>query len=164
MDLHVVGSLWFRHAVVRRVTAAFGPKIADQGDAMPTSEPTTILDLSTLHYDANHVSAHKALVHQTDEVRINVYVLEPGGRIPAHRHSASWDISFVIEGEIEARFTAGTTLRTVRCGKHAINLVPPGTVHEIANVSTSLPAKFLLIQSPSRSFDFVKSEPAPATV
>ena len=120
---------------------------------------TTIPDLSALRYEDKHVLAHKALVHQTDEVQINVYVLEPGGRIPAHRHSASWDISFVIEGEIEARFADG---RTVRCGAQAINLVPPGTVHEIANASATRPAKFLLIQSPSRSFDFVKSEMRPA--
>jgi quercetin dioxygenase-like cupin family protein len=43
-------------------------------------------------------------------VQVNVYILEPGGRIPAHKHSASWDICFVIEGEIEARFSEGGTL------------------------------------------------------
>ena len=115
---------------------------------------TTIQDLSALPYENKHVLAHKALVHQTDEVQINVYVLEPGGCIPAHRHSASWDISFVIEGEIEARFADG---RTVRCAAQAVNLVPPGMVHEIANASLTQPAKFLLIQSPSRSFDFIRS-------
>jgi quercetin dioxygenase-like cupin family protein len=137
------------------------PHRSRRGDARDdvSAHATTILDLSTLLYDAKHVLARKALVHQTDEVQVNVYVLEPGGRIPAHRHSSSWDIAFVIEGEIEARFTEGGTVRTVRCGKQAINLVPPGTVHEIANASTTQPAKFLLIQSPSRSFDFVKSEP-----
>ena len=100
--------------------------------------------------------AHKALLHQTDEVQINVYIFEPGGRIPARRHSMSWDIFIVIEGEIEAQFTEGDTVRTVRCGKQAINLVPPGVVHEIANASTAQPAKLLLIQSPSQNFNFVK--------
>ena len=118
---------------------------------MPKFEPTTILDILTLPYDAKHVLAHKALLHQTDEVQINVYILDPGGRIPAHRHSMSWDISFVIEGEIEARFTEGGTVRTVRCGKQAVNLVPPGVVHEIANASMVQPARLLLIQSPSRN-------------
>jgi quercetin dioxygenase-like cupin family protein len=118
---------------------------------------TTIPDLSALPYEAKHVLAHKALVHQTDEAQVNVYVLEPGGRIPAHRHSASWDISFVIAGDIEARFDDNGTVRTVRCGPQAINIVPPGTVHEIANASTTQPARFLLIQSPSRGFDFVRS-------
>jgi quercetin dioxygenase-like cupin family protein len=130
---------------------------------MPTSKATTILDLAALAYEAKHILAHKALVHQTDEVQVNVYVLEPGGRIPPHRHSTSWDISLVIEGEIEARFTEGGKPRTVRCGAQAMNLVPPGVVHEIVNPSAVRPAKFLLIQSPSHSFDFVKVEPlAPA--
>ena len=48
-----------------------------------SSAVTTILDLSTLLYDAKHVFARKALVHQTDEVLVNVYILEPGGRVPA---------------------------------------------------------------------------------
>jgi quercetin dioxygenase-like cupin family protein len=116
---------------------------------------TTIPDLSSLPYEAKHILAHKALVHQIDAVQVTVYVLEPGGCIPAHRHSTSWDISCVIEGEIEARFGDG---RTARCGPQAINLVPPGTVHEIANASATQPAKFLLIQSPAQGFDFIKSE------
>jgi quercetin dioxygenase-like cupin family protein len=96
-------------------------------------------------------------------VQINVFILEPGGLIPAHRHSWSWDISFVIKGEIEARFAEGDTVRSVRCGKQASNLVPPGTVHEIPNASRTQPTKFLLVQSPSRNFDFINCEPhAPA--
>jgi quercetin dioxygenase-like cupin family protein len=116
---------------------------------------TTIADLSALAYEAKHVRAHRALVHQTDEAQVAVYVLEPGGCIPAHRHSASWDISFVVAGEIEARFADG---RRVRCAAQALNLVPPGTVHEIANPSSTEPATFLLIQSPAGSFDFIRSE------
>src|SRR5271166_3057344 len=124
---------------------------------MDPEGPRTVADISALSYEDKHILAHKALVHQTDEVQVNVYVLEPGGRIPAHRHSSSWDISFIIEGEIEARFNEGGTVRTVRCGSQAINLVPPGIEHEIANASTTVPVKVLLIQSPSRSFDFIKS-------
>lgn len=128
---------------------------------MPTSRATTILDLAALAYEARHILAHRALVHQTDDVQVAVYVLEPGGRVPPHRHSTSWDISLVIEGEIDAHFTEDGTARTVRCGARAINLVPPGVEHEIVNASAVLPAKFLLIQSPSHSFDFVRTE-APA--
>ena len=119
--------------------------------------PKTIADLSQLTYDAKHIGARKALVHQTDDVQISVYVLEPGGRIPLHRHTSSWDVSFVIEGEIEALFGEGEGARSVRCSPQAMNLVPPGTLHEIANPSATVPAKFLLIQSPSRGFDFIKA-------
>ena len=120
---------------------------------------TTLLDLSGISYEPKHIRAHKALVHATDEVQINVYVLEPGGRIPTHRHTSSWDISFVIEGELEARFIEDGEVRTVRCRAQALNLVPPGTLHEIVNASDTQPAKFLLIQSPSHAFDFIKQQP-----
>ncbi len=121
---------------------------------MTPALPTTLHDLSSLRYERKNPGAAKALLHRSDDVQVSVYRLEPGGRVPMHHHTACWDISFVIEGEIEARFADG---RTVRCGPQAINLVPPATVHEIANTSATQPAKFLLIQSPSRSFDFIRS-------
>ena len=120
---------------------------------------TTLADLSSLSYDEKHSGALKALLHRTDEVQVSVYLLEPGGRIPMHRHSASWDISFVIEGEIEARFLEDGEVRIVHCGPQGVNLVPPGLAHEIANASAAEPAKFLLIQSPSHRLDFI-TEPA----
>ncbi len=119
-------------------------------------EVRTISDISTLPFDSKHIDALKALVHQTDDVQINVYVLKPGGRIPAHRHTSSWDISVVLDGEIEAVFFESGGLRSVRCGKNAINVLPPGQPHEISNPSEENPATFVLIQSPSHSFDFVK--------
>ncbi len=125
---------------------------------MTPAVATTLADLSSLAFERKDFGALKALLHRTDETQVSVYLLEPGGRVPMHRHSACWDVSFVIEGEIEARFLEGGAVRTVRCGPQAVNLVPPGVSHEIANASAAMPAKFLLIQSPSRSFDFVKDE------
>jgi quercetin dioxygenase-like cupin family protein len=124
---------------------------------MPTSKVTSIPDLSALRYDEKHVRARKALVHRTDDVQVNVYVLEPGGRVPAHRHTNSWDISVVIDGEIEVRFAEEGIARVLRCKPNAMTLVPPGTGHEISNPSVANTATFLLVQSPSSSFDFVKT-------
>jgi quercetin dioxygenase-like cupin family protein len=126
---------------------------------MQSAEPRTIRDLTSLAYEDRHVKAHHALVHRSEEVQVGIYLLEPGGRIPAHRHSTSWDIALVIEGEIEARIGAGDQARVVRCPAHGMNLVPPGVVHEIVNPSASEPARFLLVQSPSRGFDFIRSDP-----
>ncbi len=117
---------------------------------------TTLHDLASLRYDAKGPGAAKALLHRTDDVQVSVYRLEPGGRVPMHRLTACWDISFVVEGEIEARFLEDGEVRTVRCAPQAVNLVPPGRPHEIANASATEPAKFLLIQSPSRAFDFIE--------
>jgi quercetin dioxygenase-like cupin family protein len=143
---------------------------------MQQIEPTTIPDLSQLSYtgtgnDAppreddtihhvlrqdNSVLVRKALVHQQNEVHIHVYVLEPGGRVKSHYHTKNWDIFFVIEGVLEARPSTNGT--SVRCARHAMHLVPPGTIHEIVNASATEPLKFLLIQSPSMGYDFIRSD------
>jgi quercetin dioxygenase-like cupin family protein len=123
---------------------------------MQPAEPKTIPDLASLAYQDRHVRAHHALVHKTEDVQVGVYLLEPGGAIPRHRHSTSWDIALVIEGEIEARMGAGGAARSVRLAAHGMNLVPPGVEHEIVNPSASEPARFLLVQSPARGFDFIR--------
>jgi quercetin dioxygenase-like cupin family protein len=124
---------------------------------MSESEARTISDLSALDYVARHVGARYATLHRTDEMQAGIYVLAAGGRIPPHRHSTSWDFALVLDGEIEAHIGEGTETRIVRCGPHAVNLVPPGTVHEIRNPSTDTPARFLLVQSPSKGFDFLRA-------
>jgi quercetin dioxygenase-like cupin family protein len=121
---------------------------------MTSLKPTTIADLASLAYEEKHVRARRALALQTDELQVSVYELEPGGMIPAHRHSVSWDVSLVLEGEIEARFKDGESFRSARLGPHMMNLVPPGAVHEIFNPSLDKVAKFLLVQSPGQNFDF----------
>ena len=125
---------------------------------MNASEPRTIPGLEALRYEDRHVRAHYAGILRTDEVQVGVYLLDSGGYIPAHRHSESWDIALVLEGEIEARISEGIERRVMRCATHAVNLVPPGVVHEIVNPSASEPARFLLVQSPARGFDFVRAE------
>ena len=117
----------------------------------------SIPDISALQFDEKFSLARKALVHRTEDVQVSVYVLEPGGRIPAHRHTSSWDISAVMEGEIHIRFASDIAVHSIRCKSQAINVVPPGTVHEISNPSLTQPATFLLIQSPSGPFDFVEA-------
>jgi quercetin dioxygenase-like cupin family protein len=119
------------------------------------AEVRTIADPSQLSFSNKHINARKALIHQTDEVQVNLYVLQPGGRIPAHEHSKSWDISFVVSGRLEASFLEDGQIRRVVCAEGAVNLVPPGTAHEVSNPSPSETTTFLLIQSPSKDFDFL---------
>jgi quercetin dioxygenase-like cupin family protein len=137
---------------------------------MRKAKPTTVLDISNLSYNENDavvdehdvlhhensVLVRRALVHQQDEVQVHAYVLKPGGRIKSHYHTKGWDIFFVIEGEFEAGHSRDGT--SIRCGKHAMHLVPPGTIHEIVNVRTTEPLKFLLTQSPSKGYDFIRSD------
>lgn len=114
----------------------------------------TIEDPARLAHVDRHEGAHYAAIHRTGDMQAGFYVLDPGGRIPTHRHSASWDIAVVLEGEIEATMEEGAATRTVRLRPQAVNLVPPGMRHTLRNPSATLPARFLLLQSPAKDFDF----------
>ena len=127
---------------------------------MSESDARTIHDLAALAYVDRHERARYATVHRMEEVQIGVYVLEPGGQIPPHRHSISWDIALVLEGEIEATIGEAPDQRRERCGPHCVNLVPPGTLHSIRNPAADTSARFLLLQSPSRGFDFLRAATA----
>ncbi len=107
--------------------------------------------------DAEFTGARYAALHRTDEMQAGVYVLAPGSRIPAHRDSPSWDFALVLEGEIEAQVGEGAAASVVHCRPHAVNLVPRGLVHAIRNPSSDVPARFLLVQSPSKGFDFLRA-------
>ena len=123
---------------------------------MPDATARTIADPGSLPTTSRHVGAHYAAVHRTDDLQIGIYRLDPGGHIPPHCHSKSWDIALVLEGAIDVTIADGTEPRVVRCEEHAINLVPPGIVHAIRNASAAAPARFILVQSPSRDFDFLR--------
>ena len=146
---------------------------------MSQVEPTTIPDVFKLPYNEQHSShgdapssvhngtyqvlrdgnsngVHNALVHKQDEVQIHAYELEPGGVISSHYHTKNWDIFYIIEGEFAAYHNKSET--PSRGGKNAMHFVPPGAVHEISNSSKTEVLRFLLIQSPSKGFDFIRTD------
>ena len=146
---------------------------------MSQVEPTTIPDVFKLSYNeqqpahvdgssgvdsgtyqvlraGNSNGVHNALVHKQDEVQIHAYELKPGGVISSHYHTKNWDIFYIIEGEFTAYHNKSET--PSRGGKNAMHLIPPGAVHEIVNLSKTEVLKFLLIQSPSKEFDFIRSD------
>ncbi len=122
---------------------------------MPEPRVRVIADLLDLPFEDKHINAGKALIHQTDAVQVQVYVLRPLGGIPSHLHSKSWDISIVLDGLIEAAHLEDGLLRTSLCRRGGVTVVPPGIVHAVTNPSQTEPATFLLIQSPSKDFDFL---------
>jgi quercetin dioxygenase-like cupin family protein len=149
--------------VARRTTLPPSPA---ESDATVHSEDEgfmpkpRMIELATLDYEDKGLRARKALVHQSAETQVNVYVLEPGGRVPSHHHTISWDISCVLDGENDATCTEDGATRTVRCRRGSVTLVRPGAVHEISNPSETESARFPLVQSPAHGFDFVRNLPA----
>jgi quercetin dioxygenase-like cupin family protein len=151
------GGLFDRHCGCKPSSSSW---LEENDVALP--DIRSITDFAALQFDEKHILARSAVVHRSEEVQLSVYILEPGGRIPAHRHTSSWDISVVMEGEIEIRFAKDAVLHTIRCKSQAINLVPLGAVHGISNPSTTRSAAFVLIQSRPKCFDFVEAALPPS--
>ena len=117
--------------------------------------------LAALAFEPRHQGAHRALVQQTENLQFVVYRLDPGGSIPAHHHSGSWDISLVLSGALVVTCRHPEVPEVCRCEAGAIGIVPPGVVHAIANASETEPATFALLQSPGTGFDFVRAGATP---
>jgi quercetin dioxygenase-like cupin family protein len=119
----------------------------------------TFTSLASLAYEDRHQRARRALVQQTDAAQFVIYELAPGGSIPAHHHSTSWDLSLVLAGAIIVTCQDSEAADGRLCLTGAISIIPPGMVHAITNPSTSETAVFALLQSPAANFDFIRAVP-----
>ena len=68
-----------------------------------------------------------------------------------HRHAATFDIFYVLDGELTLRLEEGER----RLGPGGFALVPPGTIHTFANPGGK-PTRFLNIHQPSGFEQYVK--------
>lgn len=86
--------------------------------------------------------AHKAVLIGTSDGAPNFekrrFVLDPGGRIPAHKHPDIEHEQYVLSGELEI----GLDEETVRVRTGDVVFIPAGTVHWYEN-SSDEPAEFL---------------------
>ncbi|MFK0280878.1 cupin domain-containing protein [Streptomyces sp. NPDC090499] len=124
------------------------------------NHPKVIIDFTALPFESKHLLASKALIHKASELQASVYVLEPGGAIPRHHHSVSWDISIVTEGRIESSCETAGGVETSLCGVGSVTIIPPGFKHWIRNPDPVEKASFILVQSPTDGFDFLTEDHA----
>lgn len=119
------------------------------------NEPSSIFieDLKRLRYTPKHRDAMQAKALAIEPFNVSVYLLGPGGAIPPHRHSTSWDLIVVLEGAL--LIAAEDVSEPHLCATGAIHATPPSTVHTVKNASLTDQARFLLVQSPTAGFDFL---------
>ncbi|EKO37645.1 MAG: cupin domain-containing protein [Solidesulfovibrio magneticus str. Maddingley MBC34] len=79
-----------------------------------------------------YVIAGKETILTTDQARVTLMTLAPGQAIPPHRHSQVTDMTFCLEGQAAVRFPDTGETVALSVGQHAS--VPPGRLHEVANV------------------------------
>ena len=81
----------------------------------------------------------------------------PGSATPMHRHDATDEHFYVLEGEVVFHSAAGAR----RCGPGSFVSVPRGTEHAF-RVSDAGPARLLVLSAPGRFEEFVRAVSRPA--
>lgn len=97
---------------------------------------------------------HIHVVAKGADVLVREYTLDPGERIPWHRHSAVSDHYYGLEGMVVIETREPAARRVLTCGQSAT--VEPPTVHQVSNPA-SAPCRFLLVQGVGR-YDFVPAD------
>ena len=88
------------------------------------------------------------------DVLVREYTLDPGEKIPWHRHSEVTDYYYGLEGRVVVETRAPAARRELGAGQSAT--VTPATVHQVFNPAKSA-CRFLLVQGVGK-YDFVREE------
>lgn len=88
------------------------------------------------------------------DLLVREYTLDPGEKIPWHRHSEVTDHYYGLEGRVVVETRAPAARHELGAGQSAT--VTPATVHQVSNPAKS-PCRFLLIQGVGK-YDFVGEE------
>jgi len=92
----------------------------------------------------------KRVISEDAAAQASMYRLQPGCRVPAHRHTRSDDLFIGVRGEVLVRVdgAAPFALRAGGCCR-----VSRGVRHEVANTSDVQVAFFVLVHAPYEGFD-----------
>ena len=122
--------------------------------SIPSLDVVTLADLTAMAFETRRPGYARALLHEDRGMRAVVLRLQPGGRVPPHKHSSAHDIFIGIEGEMEIRWEESCSL--LRPGGFCS--VPPGARHEVRNPGKERDAYCVLLHSGPGPFDFVEME------
>ena len=111
-------------------------------------------DLRALPFESRRPGYARALLHRDRGSRALVLRLQPGGRVPAHRHSSVLDLFIGLEGAIEI----GWSGKRMKIQPGGVCRIPPGVRHEVFNPSAGQDAYCVLLHAGPGPFDFVQED------
>lgn len=94
------------------------------------------------------------VVAKGTDVLVREYALDPGEKIPWHRHSEVADHYYGLDGRVVIETRAPAARRELGAGQSAT--VTPSTAHQVSNQAAA-PCRFLLVQGVGK-YDFIKEE------
>ena len=104
-----------------------------------------------------HGTCSKAVLHQVPESETSLFSVNPGESLAPHLHTRTWDLFFVVSGAGEIRYKGAHGAAIVAMSARAFCAIPPGYEHEVCNLSSTEPFRFLLIHAPWRDYDHVRT-------
>jgi mannose-6-phosphate isomerase-like protein (cupin superfamily) len=125
---------------------------------MARTEVVSVTDVLAQAGRNAHGNCSKAVLHQVPESETSLFSVHPGEKLAPHVHTRTWDLFFVVSGHGEIRYSGKDGAGTVPMPAHAFCAMPPGCQHEVCNLSTTEPFRFLLIHAPWEGYDFVRTQ------
>jgi mannose-6-phosphate isomerase-like protein (cupin superfamily) len=120
-----------------------------------TAVVVSVLDVLAETKREIHGKCSKAVLHQVPEFETSLFCVNPGESLAPHLHTRTWDLFFVVSGAGEIRYKGTNGADTVAMPERAFCAIPPGYEHEVCNLSSTEPFRFLLVHAPWQDYDHV---------
>ena len=124
---------------------------------MIKSEVVALSDVLAATGRNTHEHCSKAVLHQVAEAETSLFSVDPGQQLAMHSHSRTWDLFFVVSGLGEIRYRSEAGTDTIPMPVRAFCAIPPGYEHEVRNLSATEPFSFLMIHTPWRGYDHIRT-------
>src|SRR5882672_8497121 len=128
-----------------------------RAEHMNKSDVVVLSDVLAETGSNTHGRCSKAILHQVAEAETSLFSIGPGQQLDMHLHTRTWDLFFVVSGLGEIRYRGKTGADTIPMPVRAFCAIPPGYEHEVRNLSATEPFSFLMIHTPWRGYDHIRT-------
>jgi mannose-6-phosphate isomerase-like protein (cupin superfamily) len=129
----------------------YGSRVMNKSDVVALSDVLAATGRNT------HGHCSKAVLHQVAEAETSLFSVGPGQYLAMHSHTRTWDLFFVVSGLGEIRYRGEAGTDTIPMPVRAFCAIPPGYEHEVRNLSATEPFSFLMIHTPWRDYDHIRT-------
>ena len=115
----------------------------------------SVEDITSIAFEERRPGCDKGVLQEDAPAQTSVFRVQPGSGVPTHLHSRVYDLFVGVKGELEIRYEGqhGNGLFILKPG--AFCGMPPGVRHEVANVSKTDEALFLIVHASHEGYDYV---------
>lgn len=113
-----------------------------------------IEDMTRVAFESRRPGCAKGVMHVESSVQTAVFHVAPGSGVPAHLHSAVYDLFVGVKGLLQIRYEGQRERGVFELKPGGFCAMPPGVKHEVFNPGAE-DAYFLIVHAPHDGYDFV---------